>query len=836
MNTFPMNASQRGFSMIEVMISIVVLGFGLLALAALQTSVIRSSAETKAQTIALQLAKDKIEDLRAFQTLEDYRDNIASSTANEAIGDVSGVNFTRSWVVTRWAYNPSSTNADKFESVTPLTGETPTGGTTPSTYVADNEYKRVAVTVTWTDANGVSQSVRLDDAIGALSPADGSKVVLNNSNTSQARKPQVLIYDPGATGGVIPIAVGNGSSTAASNPTPVIKGQNNDVAETLFEVLTYAGTSGNVLAQSRVETAVVACTCSTANAPAATTARGYRPTYWNGYRYAPPVQTTDKPTAGWSNSNDKKTGESDRCEACCRDHRDPAGVTGAKFDPWRTTHDHYLLTGSTLTLANTGTYTEACRLIRVDGFFRVAADLRNDYFGLLETNNNKDLDNNDQNQRAYAPRVDIVDGVPTLNDAKTNYQNFVLKYMDDRFSNNTAYTYNTALATGGYESTYNLNNPVDNNSAPIAISLKVGAEEKDDDSKWSHVRGLYVDYIEPEALDVIKQARINCTNKTTQLLRNTCVLPYVPFTSVNLTELADWQSKLTATIAAALDKTVIQAANNSFYDDPNLDSNVPTRGNVFAGTTATVNSTAYAVPLITQSNSGVALKLPIDTDEATLLFDSQQYIISNSSGGGGNTGGAISFFVSLFGTSAGAPYPQVGSNLNSNTCTAGVLNSYIPYVCGLAPDANNNMQLKLTGYSKASSVSVVNGCDTLLAGGGKPNTNANVSMPIILDYGVASAVNSTSGSAGIISTPTSNASTSDSTVLTFASVAANDTLAITFTGPVRYCPSNYSPTIVNKAKTSDDDPYGNNSCTTGGTPVPKWSTTLVTCPIGTPGI
>lgn len=825
MKTFGINPSQRGFSMIEVMISIVVLGFGLLALAALQTSVIRSSSETKAQTIALQLAKDKIEDLRSFQTLDGYKaltSSASNETLNDVSGDLSGVNFTRSWVVQRFGYAPSTTS---FVSITTLTGDTPAtvGGVA---ITADNEYKTVAVTVSWTDANGATQSVRLDDAIGALSPSDGSKVVLNNQSSTQARKPQVLIYDPGATGGVIPIAVGNGTSTAASNPTPVIKGKSNAVAETLFEVLTYAGTSGNVLAQSRVETAVVGCTCSTANAPSATTARGYRPTYWNGYRYTPPNATTDKPTAGWTGVST----ESDRCEACCRDHRDPTGVTGAKFDPWRATHDHYLLSGSTLTLANSGTYTEACRLIRVDGFFRVAADLRNDYFGLLEANNNNDITNSNENLRAYAPRVDTV---TAANDAKTNYQNFVLKYMDDRFSNNTAYTYNTALATSSYETTFNLNNPVDNTNTPTPIALSASATEKASGSKWSHVRGMYVDYIEPEALDVIKQARNNCSNKSTQLLRNACVLPYVPFTSVNLTELADWQSKLTATIAATLDKTVIQAANNSFYDDPNLDSNVPTRGNVFAGTTATVNTTAYAVPLITQSNSGVALKLPIDTDEATLLFDGQQYVINNSSGGGGNTGGAISFFVSLFGTSVSTPYPQVGSNLNSNTCTAGVLNSYIPYVCGLAPDSNSNMQLKLTGYSKSSTVSVVNGCDTLTNNKG-PNPNANVSLPIILDYNVASAMNSTSGLAGIVSSPTSNASTSDSTVLTFASVTANDTLAITFTGPVRYCPSNYDPAVTNSTKSG----VGPTSyaCTNGGTPVPTWSTTLVQCPTGTPGI
>src|SRR4249919_1280169 len=46
-------------------------------------------------------------------------------------------------------------------------------------------------------------------------------------------------------------------------------------------------------------------------------------------------------------------------------------------------HTHHVdkLTGAPAT----ATFKEACRLIRVDGFWRVAADIENDYFGLLAT-------------------------------------------------------------------------------------------------------------------------------------------------------------------------------------------------------------------------------------------------------------------------------------------------------------------------------------------------------------------------------------------------------------------------------------------------------------------
>lgn len=800
--------------MIEVMISIVVLGFGLLALAALQTSVIRSSSETKAQTIALQLAKDKIEDLRSFQNLAGYK-AVTSSTANETLNDASGnlsnVNFTRSWVVERFAYRPST---GAFVSVTPLTGDTPTGGT-PAIYVADNEYKTIAVTVTWTDANGVAQSVRLNDAIGAISPGDGAKVVLNNANTSQARKPQVLIYDPGATGGVIPIAVGNNSSTAASNPTPVVKGKNNDIAETLFEVLTYAGTSGNVLAQSRVETAVVGCTCSTANAPVATTARGYRPTYWNGYRYTPPTATTDKPTAGWTGVST----ESDRCTACCRDHRDPTGVTGAKFDPWRTTHDHYLRSGSTLTLANTGSYNESCRLIRVDGFFRVAADLRNDYFGFLEPNNSNDLTNTNQNLRAYAPRDDQV---TVANDSTTNYQNFVLKYMDDRFSNNTAFTYNTALATSGYETTYGLNNPVDNSNVPTPIVIKptasVAAKNAsnvwiNNDSKWTHARGLYVDWIEPDALDVIKQARNNCANKSTQALRNACVLPFVPFTSINLTELADYKTRLSKT-ATTDDTTVIKVANNSFFDPDN--SNIPTRGNVYKGTNPIKDSRAFVLSFMTESNSGVALKLPIDVDE-TELKDDQEYIIGTGSPPAVTD---INFTLNMSGHSSSTPYPQAGDFITNESCNTGTGYPTTSQACSFAPDANGVMQVKISGYTKQRDQSVDNGC----------RNNGTTTLPIIVDYNVTGGLNPDASAATLFST-TGDKTTFETAVLYYKPVAEGNTVTVSFSGPTYWCPNNY-----NKEANSNSPPSSLSCQGSGANAKPTWSTTLKQCPVGTPGI
>lgn len=744
MKTSAMNSSQRGFSMIEVLIAVVVLGFGLMALAALQTTIIRSSAETKAQTVALQLAKDKIEDLRSFQDLAGYK-AVTSSGGNEDF-NLSNVDFTRSWVVERFAYRPSTGVFVNVSSLG-LIGDTPTGGT-PAIYVADNEYKTIAVTVNWTDANGIGQSVRLNDAIAALSPGDGSKVVLNNANTSQARKPQVRIYDPGATGGVIPIALGNGSSTAASNPTPVRTGKQGEIkSETRFDILTYAGTSGTVLAQARVETAVVGCTCSTANAPTDTTARGYRPTFWNGYRYAPPTVTSDKPTAGWTEAST----ESERCIACCRDHRDPIGK-GPKFDPYRENHDHY--SSLDLTTKNPAIYNESCRLIRVDGVFRVASDFRSDHLGFLETNNSGTLSDTVENNRPY---------VPTAN-GKVAYQEFTLDYLYARFTANNAFDYNNPKTPSNYEPS-SFNDP-----AKIDIESEIFAAT--DKSKWLHGRGLYVDWIEDDAFDIIKKASQNCPDKSSQESWSTCVLPFVPFTSINVTELANWKAVRNDAVDVVEDPPIyvddttnIAVQNRGFVSS--IDKNIPVRGDVYSGGNPKIDSIAYAYSSMGNSNSGLTdFSDPIDYEESLVnLFDTQKFEVKYS----GNVK-KIKFYVKTDNQAL-----SIGSWLDTNTCDS-YSNKEKAWICDtLSPDSKDNYIIMISGYTRTGTISVR--ASTICGGTG------NIQRPIINDYSAAITGFESNVVSGTNQVPGSVFKTSDTTYINVGKLTDGSPLTLTLTGP-----------------------------------------------------
>jgi type IV pilus modification protein PilV len=61
--------SQNGLSLVEVFVALLVLSVGLIALAKLQVDLVRGGADSRARTIAVSLAEEKLEDLRTFAAL-----------------------------------------------------------------------------------------------------------------------------------------------------------------------------------------------------------------------------------------------------------------------------------------------------------------------------------------------------------------------------------------------------------------------------------------------------------------------------------------------------------------------------------------------------------------------------------------------------------------------------------------------------------------------------------------------------------------------------------------------------------------------------------------------
>lgn len=83
--------SARGFTLVEMMVAIILIGIGLMGLAALSTTVTRAGVQSSSLTTGSALAQERIERFR----LEPY----ASIAAGSDVRMADGVPYTRAWTV-----------------------------------------------------------------------------------------------------------------------------------------------------------------------------------------------------------------------------------------------------------------------------------------------------------------------------------------------------------------------------------------------------------------------------------------------------------------------------------------------------------------------------------------------------------------------------------------------------------------------------------------------------------------------------------------------------------------------------------------------------------------
>ena len=135
------SARNRGISMIEVMIALAVLGFGLLGVAAVQVSAFRATDQSRERTLAHGLAQQQLEIFQEMSTTS--LETIRAAGVNDPLNpidpdpnDAQLMSFTRTWAIT------------------PDTPE-------PDVYT-------IMVTVGWTDARGAQRTVQLETFKSAL--------------------------------------------------------------------------------------------------------------------------------------------------------------------------------------------------------------------------------------------------------------------------------------------------------------------------------------------------------------------------------------------------------------------------------------------------------------------------------------------------------------------------------------------------------------------------------------------------------------------------------------------------------------------------------------------
>lgn len=584
-----------GFTLLDSLIAVVVLATGILALTLLQTSMLRNAADARERSIAMALAQNLLEESRsrANETQAGYQNLANQGTFASGACDYADagalVPAGSTGLQTDFRYCVSvqrfrASGGSTFASV-PVSG---TGAPTYGDIVEVPEFKQITIDIGWRKNDGTWGQLRLGDALSGIPLAASNELKNRPISAGAAQAPAQVKYDLNAltsNTNFIPIAVGDGSgnNVAATNPTPKVIG--GGIAETSFQVFTYSGANGYANVQREIDTKIVGCSCTSRAAPSLLTpensgsttenflTRPLRASYWNGLRFSEPKPATYPTTDLIGQENSARVGlQSPLCDVCCRDHVDPVSVnyTGnageqddiPKFDPFRASHDHYRDPSDSTTLVSAAgqNYPEVCRVVRVDGVYRVTQDPQLDHYAYLPM---------DANGSDYK-----------VTGSTAGYQQFVQSYMDARILPLTGYDWATNRANvSALENANGLNSQVSS-----AIDLYQS------DRRYIQNRALLIDPLSYAA----KSNMQNCIDQTgtgapTDLA---CALRHTSFSSINLTELTNWS--VVRTGSATTDPITVVPKNFSV----STPTGAPVAGQVRDKSGAVTNTTADAVGTI----------------------------------------------------------------------------------------------------------------------------------------------------------------------------------------------------------------------------------------------
>jgi len=693
--------SQRGFSLLEVVIAIAIFAIGMLALASLQGSLTRSSADANLRTTAANIGERTLEDLRAFGRIDTdpaglilaYEDiatkaaEVVKAAENSADG---GITFSRTIEVTPYYYVLAE---DTFSATAP-------------TGIVVSDFKLVEVTVSWAAVAADNAGFQLDESQNPLSSADmgsGSIILsamINSISTQGSSRVAtqeedngfvpIVNYTPGLNPDIVSLSLGDDKFKESLLPEPDVK-RKNELVETRFDVITYSQSGSGALFLRREEFAVVSCEC-TFGTDSSKLAR--RPVIWAGDEY---VRGHSVQKAYGEPANNQ---QSPLCTSCCADHHDGGSSSDDHsvdasvnvYDPFKPSteyvssggdHKHYTRNSRTglLTPVTSGTYVEACRLVRQDGFFRVAQNFRREDLNVFPD--------------------DYLDETSEINLYSSFVTGATTEYagLAKGFGNSPNYTSDPpcigpltgpdrcAISEAPTQADYDTAIALDGNGAPTQIpswtTLPFGLDLTLTQQLRS--RGVYLDYLSYDMRTVLT----NCIDGTNTADEEVCksgdveldrtgsvnMLEMLPFFDVQMTKLNRWNE---LPINMPVETT----------NDILADGNTHSRGNI----SKEGDGDSTVVAKGHRSNLGFTDSFPIDLSYDAQVTDSNMFVHA----GTGTTPDGTNISGTLSHTFSNPNLDILVTGLNGVLCGQ----TTESYSCVIPPGSTVNPQIELTGYGK----------------------------------------------------------------------------------------------------------------------------------------
>ena len=531
-----------GFSLIEVLIAFMVIALGSASLVQLHRGYLRQESNSTQREEAMHLAENKLDDLRTFEVLR--------TTAGQIAYQDIGINL--GGVISAGSHTLST---GQFG----LSWSCRLGATSPCPPLAT--HKDIIVTVNWTESENTTRTLSLSSTISPqFSLGTGE---LSDNLAADDVQPAVN-YAPGSAPDVVAVTIKtSGTKMETSKPLPTVY-QSGASTVVQFETITYDRLDTLTQKLTLEDQLTLSCNCSKQSTEASYYLPASFDTFW---------ASGTKASKSYGLASGNQNSQSPYCSICCNNHFDGAGSTFDQFfSQYRKHHDHYQLTGTTLTPSNSD-YLEACRLLRIDGFYAPMPDWNLVALNIMSA----DFLSSAVNQANYERYVQYV--------VKQNY-------LQQTGSSAIIPSLNTWLATNASGGSTTINTAITAGSTTQLIA-----------------RGVYVDRMNNETDKYLSKLQGDDLD----------LLSKIPFNEINLTLLANWS------VPDSADQPYANVTNEALQTIVDPGSNyygTYSRGRLGAIQNTPVSGAADTIAIqasIKNSNSGITSTSAISPADASAV-------------------------------------------------------------------------------------------------------------------------------------------------------------------------------------------------------------------------